>query len=206
MNNKYLNIFYNKNTLQDTLIAKIVTNKNPDKIINKNNVTIFYDENDQLIGFNIHNASERNLLLVNGLNEPNEKLIRKLEELTNLSLSKFINQIPFVIGKIISAEPIPNSNLKICTVDIGTNQLQKIVCGATNVVPNMNVVVVLPGGIIATGKEINSSKVLNHESHGMICSSKELDLPNEDLPKTIIKMPDDAIPGTFFTKVYSISK
>ncbi|WP_052663888.1 YtpR family tRNA-binding protein [Mycoplasmoides alvi] len=204
MENKYISIFYNFQTLQDTLVVKISGNKIPSKTIFKNNLLFFYDNENNILGFNIHKVSEKKLKLNYGLNEPTPYLIQELEKITNLELSHFVNKIPFVVGVIKDVEKISNSHLNYCTVDIGEEQLKKIICGANNVKPNIKVVVALPGCIMPNGQEIFKSKLMNFESEGMICSAKELNLfDSKNIPKSILELPNETKEFSQFKEVYN---
>lgn len=201
---KYLSLFYNETTLQDVLIAKV---SNPDKLSvihteNKGDVVIFYGEANCLLGFNILQASQKELFLKNGLNRPTSELISKLEKLTGLDLSAYCDKVPFYIGEIKTATPIPNSHLNYCEVNINAPELLKIVCGGTNVRPNLKVVVVVPGGMVINGLEIAPSKVLGHQSAGMLCSAKELGLKQTTPDRTILELPDTEIVGKNFYDLY----
>ncbi|CDN40413.1 YtpR family tRNA-binding protein [Mycoplasma amphoriforme] len=186
---KYLNLFYDELTLQNILVGFIGNpNAQVKKEVNENCV-LFYDEQDRLVGFNLFNPKRFQLNLVAGINAPNESLIKQLNQIMKINLNEYANLYPFVIGKIKTIKPIAKSHLNFCEVDVGKNALQKIVCGAINVRQDQYVVVVLPNACIPTGKFINSSKVLDHQSDGMICSAKELNLPAGE-PKTILELPE----------------
>lgn len=202
----FLNLFYDFENLQDCLIAKISGNQLPTKQLEKNNAIIFLDSQDNLLGFNIKNIKELNLKIKNGINLPSKQLISGLSKIIEINLDQFADVIPFVIGKIKNVEKIPNTHLNYCEVDIGKDQNQKIICGAKNVVVGLNVVVVLPGGIIPTGKEIFESKVLGYTSSGMICSAKELGLKNISEEKTILELPNNLNPGDLFLEVYNVNQ
>ncbi|MEZ0180110.1 phenylalanine--tRNA ligase subunit beta ['Camptotheca acuminata' phytoplasma] len=102
-----------------------------------------------------------------------------------------------VIGKIIEFEKIAETKkLSLVTVDVGNNLL-KIICGASNLKENHKVVVALVGAYI---KQMNiyieSKKMFEVESQGMICSASELGLNpvflKEDEQKGILILDDDA--------------
>lgn len=81
-----------------------------------------------------------------------------------------------VVGRVVSAEPIPRSDhLTLCVVDIGSKTVE-IVCGAANVVDGALVPVVLPDGELPTGLRIERRKIRGKISDGMICSKEELRL------------------------------
>lgn len=86
-----------------------------------------------------------------------------------------------VVGKILSCKPHPDADkLRVCNVDIGTQQLQ-IVCGAANVSEGQYVAVALEGAVIPNVKggslSIKKTTLRGVDSFGMICSSTELGLP-----------------------------
>lgn len=200
---KFLSLFYDFDKLQNCLVAKISGNELPTKQAKKNNAIIFLDDQDNLLGFNIKNVKELNLKVKKGINLPSSELINEISKIIEINLDQFVNVIPFVVGNIKNIKKIPNTHLNYCEVDIGRNENQKIICGANNVAVGLNVVIVLPGGIIPTGKEIFESKVLGYASNGMICSAKELGMKNISEEKTILELPSNHNPGDLFLEVYN---
>ena len=85
----------------------------------------------------------------------------------------------FKIAKVIDVKNHPNADrLKICIVDDGKNNLN-IVCGAPNVKKNMKVVLAPIGTkMLEENFIIKKSKIRDVESHGMLCSEKEIGLGN----------------------------
>lgn len=89
-----------------------------------------------------------------------------------------------VVGHVQSADPHPNADrLRVCTVDVGEEELLNIVCGAPNVATGQKVPVALPGARLPGGIKIKRSKLRGVPSQGMICSAQELGLPEKLLPK-----------------------
>ncbi|MCC5899042.1 MAG: phenylalanine--tRNA ligase subunit beta [Phormidium sp. BM_Day4_Bin.17] len=86
-----------------------------------------------------------------------------------------------VIGKIVSIEPHPNADkLRVCQVDIGSGELQQIVCGA----PNAKADIYVPVATIGTklpqvDLKIKPTKLRGVPSNGMICSLEEVGLTSE---------------------------
>jgi phenylalanyl-tRNA synthetase beta chain len=103
---------------------------------------------------------------------------------------------PFVVAKVESAEPHPNSDhLKVCKVDAGTGTLIDVVCGAPNAVSGMKSVFAFPGTYIP-GKDFELKAgvmIRGQPSNGMLCSAMELELSNDH--EGIIVLPDDAPVG-----------
>ena len=83
-----------------------------------------------------------------------------------------------VVGEILAVERHPNADkLTVCTVDTGKQKL-KVVCGAPNVRVGMRAPLALPGTRV--GKiEIKVSNLRGVESHGMLCSARELGLSED---------------------------
>ncbi|HWA20389.1 MAG TPA: phenylalanine--tRNA ligase subunit beta [Devosia sp.] len=100
---------------------------------------------------------------------------------------------PFVVAKVVSAEPHPNSDhLKVCKVDAGTGSLIDVVCGAPNAVTGMKSVFAFPGTYIP-GKDFTLKEgvvIRGAVSNGMLCSGMELQLSDDH--DGIIRLPDDA--------------
>ena len=83
----------------------------------------------------------------------------------------------FTIGKILKAEKHPDADkLRVCKVDTDNGEVQ-IICGAPNAREGILVVVAKPGvyvpGIDTT---IGVGKIRGIESHGMMCSEREMEL------------------------------
>jgi phenylalanyl-tRNA synthetase beta chain len=85
-----------------------------------------------------------------------------------------------VVGKVLSIEKHPNADkLKVCRVDAGKSRPLQIVCGASNVVENMKVVVALVGCTLPNGMQIKSAELRGVKSSGMLCSAAELGMEEE---------------------------
>jgi phenylalanyl-tRNA synthetase beta chain len=97
-----------------------------------------------------------------------------------------------VVGEILAVERHPNADkLTICTVDAGKQKL-KVVCGAPNVRVGMRAPLALPGTLV--GKiEIQVSSLRGVESHGMLCSARELGLSEDH--SGLLELAADARPG-----------
>jgi len=94
----------------------------------------------------------------------------------------------FVIAKIVKVEKHPNADrLKLCHVDIGKNELVKVVCGGPNAKDNLLTIYAPPGSVIPKNKiKLEVSKIRGETSYGMLCSESELNLSDES--KGIIEL------------------
>ncbi|MGL4387343.1 MAG: phenylalanine--tRNA ligase subunit beta [Snodgrassella alvi] len=85
-----------------------------------------------------------------------------------------------VIAEVKSVIKHPDADrLNITQVDAGTGELIQIVCGAPNVQPGIKVPCALPGAILPGDFKIKPTKMRGQVSNGMLCSAKELGLPDE---------------------------
>ena len=87
----------------------------------------------------------------------------------------------FIICKVVKSQKHPNADkLKICEVDIGKENLVKVVCGAPNAREWMFTVYAPPGAVIPKTKmKLKVAKIRGIESFGMLCSGSELDQSSE---------------------------
>jgi phenylalanyl-tRNA synthetase beta chain len=97
-----------------------------------------------------------------------------------------------VVGEILAVERHPNADkLTVCTVNTGKVRV-KVVCGAPNVRVGMRAPLALPGTQV--GKiEIKVSSLRGVESHGMLCSARELGLSEDH--SGLLELDANAKPG-----------
>ncbi|HEX6603607.1 MAG TPA: phenylalanine--tRNA ligase subunit beta [Sphingomicrobium sp.] len=105
---------------------------------------------------------------------------------------------PFVVAKVLTAEKHPQADkLQVLTVDAGEGPVQ-VVCGAPNARAGMLGVFGPPGAYIpGSDFTLGVRSVRGVESHGMMCSARELELGEDH--DGIIELPGDAPVGTPFT-------
>lgn len=119
-----------------------------------------------------------------------------------------------VVGVIKEVLPHPNADkLRICRVDIGTEDIKDIVCGGSNLAPEMKVAVACPGAMVrwhGEGEpvEIKNAKLRGVQSFGMICAAVELGLdalfPTDD-DHGIMDLSDfEAAPGAPIAEVLGL--
>jgi len=110
------------------------------------------------------------------LNQVAERLTEIGLEVENIKSSND-NLDSFIICKIVKSQKHPNADkLKLCDVDIGSENLVKVVCGAQNARDGLFAVYAPPGIVIPkTNMKLKVAKIRGIESHGMLCSGYELD-------------------------------
>ncbi len=103
----------------------------------------------------------------------------------------------FTIGKVLHAEQHPEADrLRVCRVATASGELQ-IICGAPNARAGITVVVALPGTYVpGIDTTIGVGKIRGIESHGMMCSEREMELSEEH--DGIIELPSGEV-GEKFT-------
>jgi len=105
---------------------------------------------------------------------------------------------PFVIAKVLTAARHPDADkLQVLSVDTGAGAPIQVVCGAPNARAGLIGAFAAPGTYVP-GIDVTLSvgKIRGVESHGMMCSERELELSDEH--NGIIELPEDAPVGTSF--------
>ena len=83
-----------------------------------------------------------------------------------------------VVGFVEACEKHPDADkLNVCQVNVGSD-VRQIVCGASNVRAGIHVAVATVGAQLPGGLMIKEAVLRGVDSHGMICSSKEIGLPS----------------------------
>ncbi|MFZ0368231.1 MAG: DUF4479 domain-containing protein [Halobacillus sp.] len=199
-----MDVFYNEKGIGDVLIIPIKEgNRQTFKQQAYGDVVKITDSRDgSLLGYNIFNASryfnlpgEGKMMLTEEMLRPIKDLFteNQLEDVLDFDLSP-----KFVVGYVESIEPHENADkLKVCQVDTADEQLQ-IVCGAPNVDRGQKVVVAKVGATMPGGMKIKDAELRGVPSSGMICSAKELGLPDAPKEKGILVLSDEYEVGAPF--------
>ncbi|MEV5963830.1 phenylalanine--tRNA ligase subunit beta [Kribbella sp. NPDC051952] len=135
-----------------------------------------------------------------------EKLIRAGLEVETVEESDLKG--PLVVGKVLTYENEPQKNgktIRWCSLDIGKDEPQWVVCGAHNFEIGDLVVVVLPGAVLPGGFAISARKTYGHVSSGMICSSTELGLGDDGTHGIVVLEPGEAEVGDDAIELLSLS-
>ncbi|QUG86059.1 YtpR family tRNA-binding protein [Bacillus nitratireducens] len=199
-----VNVFYNLEGIGDTLIVTLqditLENRTFDR---KGDVARVYDrESNVTAGFNIFHASSYVEVTDNGNVTLTKEFVEQINEI--LAKNGFEEKVEadftpkFVVGYVAEKEKHPNADkLNICTVEIGTETLQ-IVCGAPNVDAGQKVVVAKIGAVMPSGMLIKPAELRGVPSSGMICSARELELPDAPQEKGILVLEDSFEVGQEF--------
>jgi len=103
-----------------------------------------------------------------------------------------------VVAKVLEKDKHPGADrLSLCKVDAGTGEILNIVCGAPNVAAGQKVPCAVVGAKLQGegGKpfEIKAAKMRGVDSHGMLCSARELGLSDDHAG--LLVLPADAPVG-----------
>jgi len=112
-----------------------------------------------------------------------------------------------LVGRVESCEPHPNADrLKLTKVNIGTETLLTIVCGAPNVAEGQLVPVATIGSTLYDDKgqpwTIKKGKIRGEVSEGMICAEDEIGLGGSH--EGIMVLEEALLPGTPLNKIFSV--
>ncbi|MFB1051837.1 YtpR family tRNA-binding protein [Paraliobacillus sp. JSM ZJ581] len=198
-----MQVFYNKQGIGDCLIIML---KQGDRYELEQerfgNVVKITDRNTkEVLGYNIFDVSNDMEIQTNKL-EVTETLIQQMHaifEKNGLTDVLDVDLSPkFVVGYVEEKKQHENADkLSVCQVNIGQETVQ-IVCGAPNVEKGQHVVVAKVGAVMPSGMEIKEANLRGVDSFGMICSQKELRLPNAPEEKGIYVLTNDVNPGDPF--------
>ncbi|AZV50493.1 DUF4479 domain-containing protein [Bacillus halotolerans] len=199
-----MNAFYNKEGVGDTLLISLkdVTREQVGYEKHGDVVKIFNSETNETTGFNIFNASSYLTIDENGPVALSETFVQDVNEMLNrngIEETLVVDLSPkFVVGYVESKEKHPNADkLSVCKVNVGDETLQ-IVCGASNVDQGQKVVVAKVGAVMPSGLVIKDAELRGVPSSGMICSAKELALPDAPAEKGILVLEGDHEAGDAF--------
>jgi phenylalanyl-tRNA synthetase beta chain len=96
-----------------------------------------------------------------------------------------------VVAEVLTVEPHPDADrLRVTTVNVGLQDPIQIVCGAPNVVVGAKVPCAMDGAVLSGDFKIKPTKMRGVASNGMLCSAKELGLPEKE--DGLLILPSDA--------------
>ncbi|QGG52757.1 YtpR family tRNA-binding protein [Lysinibacillus pakistanensis] len=199
-----MNVFYNKEHVGDVLLVQLATEAIVKTEVERaGDIAILKEaQTGEIKAFNLFNASSYVQTDAKGLVEVTPELVGQLEAAiakNGATISLDVDFTPkFVVGLVETKDKHPNADkLSVCTVNVGEEILQ-IVCGAPNVEAGQKVVVAKIGAVMPSGMLIKEGNLRGVDSHGMLCSARELAIPNAPSEKGILVLPKDAEIGSAF--------
>lgn len=194
---------YNRAALGDVLITFVAEDAGTQTNEKRGDVVQIKDEKGNLLGYNFFNVTATLGQLTDGQVFLDEQQVAKLNILIQDAGfdAKLIADVTpkFVIGVISEFEAHPDSDhLHVTQVDLGNGHSEQIVCGAPNAALGQHVVAALPGAMMPDGKMIWPGALRGVDSYGMLCSARELALPNAPQERGILVLPNSIAAGTAF--------
>lgn len=196
---------YNRQHVGDVLMVIVADTKGEKVSVERKGdvARVYVAATNQTVAWNIFEVSK--LVEISGSGQvllSNEQVAVLNSELEKEGFEESLcndHSSKFVVGQIISALPHPDSDhLTICQVQIATDKTVQIVAGAPNVVEGMKTIVALPGAMMPSGSLIFAGKLRGEDSFGMMCSPRELSLPNAPQVRGIIELSETAVVGAAF--------
>lgn len=199
-----MDVFYNPKGIGDVLLIPI-TEGNRYEVEHERfgDIVRITSTTGEVLGYNIFNAKTNLDLKEEGVIKLTEDFLSAIKNLfsqNGLEDSLDFDLSPkFVVGFVLSKERHENADkLSVCKVDVGGDEPLQIVCGAPNVDEGQKVVVAKVGATMPSGLQIKPSELRGVPSNGMICSQKELGLPNAPKEKGIYVLDDSYTIGEEF--------
>lgn len=197
---------YNKAHVGDTLMVVVADDKGTEnKVERKWNVAQVKDASGQIVAWNFFHISDHLSIEGNGQVTINQEQLAELNRLikeagfTETLIAD--NEPKIVVGYVKTCVPHPDSDhLSITETEVDNGNVLQIVCGAPNIEAGQKVVVAKPGAMMPDGLMIWPGSLRGVESYGMICSARELHLPDAPTEKGILVLPEDAVVGEAFPK------
>ena len=195
---------YNKN-VGDVLMLIVANNEGAEVTYERKAdvARIFREDTGQTVGWNIFDIKKDWPDVAQGQNDLSEHQVAELNE--KLKAAGFDEQLTydgqpkFVVAEILTMEDHADSDhLHVCQVEVGLDAPVQIVCGAPNAVVGMKTVAALPGAMMPSGSLIWPGALRGVPSYGMLCSARELDLPNAPQVRGIIELNTELEAGLAF--------
>ena len=196
---------YNKEHVGDVLMV-IVKNSGDAKldVERKGKVArVFLKDNGETVAWNIFEVSSFFEIAERGQVFLSDEQVACLNQ--ELQTEGFKEEIindkepKFVVGEIVEMVAHPDSDhLNICQVAVGLDKTVQIVAGAPNAREGLKTIVALPGAMMPDGSLIFPGALRGEKSFGMMCSPRELHLPNAPQKRGIIELQDTEEVGTPF--------
>ena len=196
---------YNKEHVGDVLMV-IAADDQGAKLAaeRKGNVARVYREDNGLtVAWNIFELSDLFEIAERGQVFLTDEQVARLNQ--ELQAEGFEEEIvndkepKFVVGEIVEMVAHPDSDhLNICQVAVASDKTVQIVAGAPNARVGLKTIVALPGAMMPKGNLIFPGELRGEKSFGMMCSPRELHLPNAPQKRGVIELSEDQVVGTPF--------
>ena len=196
---------YNKEHVGDVLMVIAADDQGAKLAADRkgNVVRVYREDNGQTVAWNIFELSDLFEIAERGQVFLTDEQVARLNQ--ELQAEGFEEEIvndkepKFVVGEIVEMVAHPDSDhLNICQVAVASDKTVQIVAGAPNARVGLKTIVALPGAMMPKGNLIFPGELRGEKSFGMMCSPRELHLPNAPQKRGIIELSEDQVVGTPF--------
>ena len=201
-------VTYNKEQVGDVLMLTLKNSGEAKLAVERKGkvARVYREDNQETVAWNIFDASSFFAIEGNGqvflTDEQVDRLNQELQ--TEAFEEEIVNdkEPKFVVGEIVEMVAHPDSDhLNICQVAVASDKTVQIVAGAPNARVGLKTIVALPGAMMPKGNLIFPGELRGEKSFGMMCSPRELHLPNAPQKRGIIELSEDQVVGTPFDPV-----
>ena len=196
---------YNKEHVGDVLMIIAADNQGAKLAAERKGrvARVYREDNGQTVAWNIFEQSDLFEIAERGQVFLTDEQVAILnQELSKAGFpADLVNdsQPKFVVGEIVDMVAHPDSDhLNICQVQVAADKTVQIVAGAPNAKVGLKTIVALPGAMMPKGNVIFPGELRGERSLGMMCSQRELQLPNAPQKRGIIELADSELVGTAF--------
>ena len=196
---------YNKEHVGDVLMVIAADDQGAKLAADRkgNVVRVYREDNGQTVAWNIFELSDLFEIAERGQVFLTDEQVARLNQ--ELQAEGFEEEIvndkepKFVVGEIVEMVAHPDSDhLNICQVAVASDKTVQIVAGAPNARLGLKTIVALPGAMMPKGNLIFPGELRGEKSFGMMCSPRELHLPNAPQKRGVIELSEDQVVGTPF--------
>ena len=196
---------YNKEHVGDVLMVIAADDQGAKLAADRkgNVVRVYREDNGQTVAWNIFELSDLFEIAERGQVFLTDEQVARLNQ--ELQAEGFEEEIvndkepKFVVGEIVEMVAHPDSDhLNICQVAVASDKTVQIVAGAPNARVGLKTIVALPGAMMPKGNLIFPGELRGEKSFGMMCSPRELHLPNAPQKRGVIELSEDQVVGTPF--------
>lgn len=198
-------VTYNKEQVGDVLMITLKNSGDAKLAVERKGkvARVYREDKQETVAWNIFEASTFFALEGKGqIFLSDEQVARLNQELQNEGFAEVLvndKEPKFVVGQIVEMVAHPDSDhLNICQVAVGSDKTVQIVAGAPNAREGLKTIVALPGAMMPDGSLIFPGALRGEKSFGMMCSPRELHLPNAPQKRGIIELQDTEEVGTPF--------
>ena len=198
-------VTYNKEQVGDVLMITLKNSGDAKLAVERKGkvARVYREDKQETVAWNIFEAST--FFALDGKGQiflSDEQVARLNQELQAEGFAEVLvndKEPKFVVGQIVEMVAHPDSDhLNICQVAVGADKTVQIVAGAPNAREGLKTIVALPGAMMPDGSLIFPGALRGEKSFGMMCSPRELHLPNAPQKRGIIELQDTEEVGTPF--------